>query len=233
MPNLQSSLNLAKPPIAIGFLSEPPASLQQWSGGAQPAGCAFWLKAQQGQSFYTIQSDHYNCAVGSYTHNIPLPADQTPGLEATIGMMVQADYLAMSEVPGIPTLKQSPKVVAYAPVNGDDLPFNADVIIVACNPAQAMLLYEAAIKAGASNGIASALGRPACAVLPMTLNTNSVSLSLGCKGNRTFTTLPDGEMYVSIPADKWQAVTDKLNEALAANDTMGQFYSGRKEQFGA
>ncbi len=227
---VQELLGLTKSPIAIGFLAEPPAGLPQWQG-AVPAGCVFWLKAQQGQSFYTVAADHYNCAVGSYTHNIPLPTERAQELEETLKTMVGANYLAMSEVPGIPTLKQTPKVVAYGPAVTAAFP--ADVIVVACNPAQAMLLYEAAIKAGASNGLAGALVRPACAVLPLALNTHSASLSLGCKGNRTFTGLAEGEMYVTIPADQWEAVANKLAEALSANQTMGRYYQSKKEQFAA
>lgn len=227
---VQELLGLAKPPVAIGFLAEAPADVPQWQGSV-PAGCVFWMKAQQGQSFYTVASDHYNCAVGSYTHNIPLPADRAKELEETIGAMVNANYLAMAEVPGIPTLKQTPKVVAYAPVTSAQFP--ADVIVVACTPAQAMLLYEAAIKAGASNGLTNSLGRPACAVLPLAINTHAASISLGCKGNRTFTGLGDGEMYVTIPADQWEAVADKLTEALAANETMGGYYQNKKDSFAA
>jgi len=227
---VQDMLGLAKPPIAIGFLEEAPADVPQWQGSV-PAGCVFWLKAQQGQTFYTVPADHYNCAVGSYTHNIPLPAERAKELEETIGAMVNANYLAMAEVPGIPTIKETPKVVAYGPAASAK--FAADVVVVACSPAQAMLLYEAAIKAGASTGLASSLGRPACAILPLAINTHSASLSLGCKGNRTFTGLADGEMYVTVPADQWEAVADKLAEAMQANETMGGYYQNKKDSFAA
>ena len=81
-----------------------------------PSGCTFWQRAQQGQSFYTVPSDHYNCAVGAYSHKIALPAERDAELGQTIGFMVQNNYLSMSEVPGIPTLKDSPNVIAYGPV---------------------------------------------------------------------------------------------------------------------
>lgn len=227
---VQEVLGLAKTPIAIGFLEKAPEGVPQWQGSV-PAGCVFWMKAQQGQSFYTVAADHYNCAVGSYTHNIPLPAERAKELEETIGAMVSANYLAMAEVPGIPTLKETPAVVAYGPAASAG--FEADVVVVACSPAQAMLLYEAAIKAGASTGLASSLGRPACAVLPLAVNSKAAALSLGCKGNRTFTGLGDGEMYVTVPADQWAAVAEKLTEAVTANETMGGYYQNKKDQFAA
>jgi uncharacterized protein (DUF169 family) len=96
-----------------------------------------------------------------------------------------------------------------------------------------MLIYEAAIKAGAGNALTNAMGRPACAVLPLTTTSGQTSISLGCKGNRTFTGLPDEEMYVAIPGDKWEAVIEKLTETHAANLAMGKYYSNRKAQLAA
>ena len=75
--------------------------------------------------------------------------------------------------------------------------------------------------------------RPACAVLPLTTTNGQTSISLGCKGNRTFTGLPDEEMYVAIPGDKWQAVIEKLTETHAANLAMEKRYSNRKTRFAA
>ena len=119
----------------------------------------------------------------------------------------------------------------YGPVDGAG--FKPDVVLIAAKPAQAMLIYEAAIKAGAGSARTNALGRPACAVLPLTTTNGQTSISLGCKGNRTFTGLPDEEMYVAIPGDKWQAVIEKLTETHAANLAMEKCYSNRKTQFAA
>src|SRR3970040_519124 len=201
-------LGLGKPPIAIGFFESPPPGVPRWEGGPVAAGCVFWEKAMSGQTFYTLPSDHYNCAVGSHTHRIALPAERAHELNDTIVFMAENNYLAPAEVPGIPTLARSPGAVVYGPMEGTR--FNSDVVLIAAKPAQAMLIYEAAIKAGAGSAVTNALGRPACAVLPLTMASRQTSISLGCKGNRTFTGLPDEEMYVSIPADRSQAVLDKL-----------------------
>ncbi|HZS45593.1 MAG TPA: DUF169 domain-containing protein [Blastocatellia bacterium] len=222
-------LRLSKSPIAIGFFDVAPNNLKQWSAGQVPAGCTFWQKAMDGESFYTVPSDHYNCAVGSYTHKIDLPPDRGNQLEQTVGFMVESGYLSMSEVPGIPTLNKTPNFIAYAPA--DKAEFKPDVVIVAANPAQAMLLYEAALKAGAGNALTNVLGRPGCAVLPLTMSTGRASLSFGCKGNRTFTGLPDEEMYVCVTGDKWPAVADKIIEAYEANAKMEKHYLEHKAQF--
>ena len=222
-------LGLSKPPIAIGFFEVPPDGLLRWQGGSVAAGCVFWDEAMRGHTFYTVPSDHYNCAVGSYTHNIALPPERAHELNDTIELMAGNNYVASSEVPGIPTLARSPGVVAYGPI--DEAGFRPDVVLIAGKPAQAMLVYEAALKAGAGSALTNGLGRPACAVLPLTVAGGQASISLGCKGNRTFTSLSDDEMYVAIPGDKWEAVVEKLTETHEANAAMAQYYSSRKAQF--
>ena len=226
---LKEILGTDTTPIAIGFFDSPPPGMPRWEGGSVPAGCVFWEKAMSGQSFYTLPSDHYNCAVGSHTHRIALPAERAHELNDTISFMAANDYVATSEVPGIPTLARCPGSVAYGPV--DQVNFKPDIVLVAARPAQAMLIYEAAIKARAGSALTNALGRPACAVLPLTTASGQTSVSLGCKGNRTFTGLPDESMYVAIPGDKWELVVEKLAETQQANSAMGKYYEARKQQF--
>lgn len=223
--DVQSTLGLSKPPIAIAFLDAPPADLPRWNGGAKPAGCVFWREAMQGKAFYTVPEDHYNCAVGAYTHSIALPAEREDELSDTVRFMVNREYLRMEEVPGIPVLSKPPACVAYAPAATAS--FRPDVVLVAAKPAAAMLLYEAVLRAGAASALAGVLGRPGCAVLPLARATGSAALSLGCKGNRTYTGLPDEELYFSIPGEKWPAVLAAVREIHAANAAMQSFYESR------
>jgi len=76
----EAILGLYKPPIAIGFFESPLAGVLRSEGGSEArsvaAGCVFWDKVMKGQTFYTIPSDHDNCAVGSYTHKFALPAER-------------------------------------------------------------------------------------------------------------------------------------------------------------
>lgn len=226
---LKEVLALTKEPIAIAFLDDAPEGVERWSGGEVPAGCAFWSQAMNGRAFYTVPSDHFNCAVGSHTHRIEFPEERAHELMDTLNFMAANNYVAMSEVSGIPTLPKTPAVVAYAPL--DAATFTPDLVLCALNAAQAMLLYEAALKAGAGNALTNALGRPACAVLPLTQASGATSISLGCKGNRTFTGIADGEMYVAIPAGKIDAVVEKLNEAHEANCAMAKFYEEKKAKY--
>src|SRR5205085_2294923 len=121
-------LGLRRQPIKIGFLDAPPPSLARWSGGPVAAGCVFWDRAMEGKSFYTLPADHWNCAIGSHTHKIKLPADRAGELSAIIGFMVETRYLDAAEVPGIPALDKAPGAVAYAPAGSDA--FKADVVLM-------------------------------------------------------------------------------------------------------
>jgi uncharacterized protein (DUF169 family) len=223
MSSLQQIPGITKKPIAVGFFDdEAPAGVEQWSGGPVPAGCSFWREAWDGRTFYTVPADHYNCAVGAYTHNIPQPIERATALDDTVGFMIKCGYLQLAEVPMIPVLPKTPRYVAYGPA--EEGRFRADVVVVAARPEAMMLIYEAALRSGVGNIATPALGRPGCAVLPMALNTGASAFSLGCRGNRTFTGLPEEEMYLAIPGTKWEAVVDALRTIAGANATMEAHY---------
>ena len=112
-------LGLRRLPIKVGFLDALPPALARWSGGPVAAGCVFWDRAMEGKSFYTLPADHWNCAIGSHTHKISLPADRANELGDTISFMVETRYLDAAEVPDIPTLDRAPAAVAYAPATSN------------------------------------------------------------------------------------------------------------------
>src|SRR5208283_1026376 len=111
---LTETLGLRRRPVAVAFLKAPPAGVEKFVGG-MPAGCGFWRLAAEGRTFYTVAADHYNCPIGSYTHNIALPPDRAPELDQTLSLMATLGYVKMEEVPGIPRLPEPPAAVVYAP----------------------------------------------------------------------------------------------------------------------
>jgi uncharacterized protein (DUF169 family) len=219
--DVRALLGLRQGPVAVGFLTSIPAGLARWEGPPVAAGCGFWPRAER-ESFYTMAADHAHCAVGCHTHHLPLPSGREGDLPGAIGLMTGCGYIDAGEVAGIPTLAVTPAAVAYGPA--DRPGFAADVVLIAAEPAQAMLLYEAALAAGAGNALTHALGRPACAVLPLTVKSGLASASFGCKGNRIHSGLPDAEMYVAIPAAKWAEVKRALADKCRANDAMAAYY---------
>jgi uncharacterized protein (DUF169 family) len=222
-------LGLRRTPIKVGFFDAPPVGVERWRGPPAPAGCVFWAKAMEGKTFFTVPADHYNCAIGSYTHKIGLPAERAGELGSTLDFMVETRYLDRAEVPGIPTLDETPQAIAYGPAGNSA--FKGDVVLLAVTPAQSTLMYEAALRAGVAQMSNAAFSRPSCAILPYSAKQGMLALSFGCKGNRTFTGLPDEEMYVSLPAAKWEEVTERLLEVQRSNLTMGNYYQAHNAKF--
>ncbi len=142
---ISKTLALKRRPVAVKFQADPPSGVSKFEG-LEPSGCSFWRLAAAGRIFYTVPSDHYNCAVGSHTHNIPLPAERAQELEQTLSFMTGLGYLKMEEVPGIPRLQQTPGAIVYSPLG--EAPVDPDVVIFAGPAAQIMLLQEAAQRAG-------------------------------------------------------------------------------------
>jgi uncharacterized protein (DUF169 family) len=192
--------------------------------GTEPAGCSYWRLAAAGRTFYTVPADHFNCAVGAYTHNVQLPPERVQETEATLGMMFNLGYVRPEEVPGIPRLAKEPVAVVFAPLG--DTPVDPSVVLFSCKTSAAMLLNEASLRAGASSTL-PLLGRPSCMALPAALAYGTVT-TLGCIGNRVYTDLSADEFYVAVPGAKIAAVLEALGTITTANAALEEYARGRQ-----
>ena len=217
------TFGLKKRPVAVKFQATPPPGVAKFEG-LEPSGCSFWRLAAAGRTFYTVPSDHYNCAVGSHTHNIALPAERAQELEQTLTFMTGLGYIKMEEVPGIPRLEQTPGVVVYSPLG--ETPVDPDVVIFAGPAAQIMLLQEAAQRAGRAAQIPM-LGRPTCMALPAALAHGAVTSS-GCIGNRVYTDLGEGELYSVVSGKDIARIADELEIIAAANAKLADYHKSRR-----
>src|SRR5580700_2872645 len=139
------AVKLKRRPVAVSFLDAEPTNVKKFEG-TEPSGCSFWRLAAEGRTFYTLPGDHFNCAVGSYTHQIALPAEREAELMGTLELMTGIGYLKMEEVPGIARLDQPPAAVVYAPLG--ETPAPPDVVVFSGYPGALMLFEEAAARAG-------------------------------------------------------------------------------------
>jgi uncharacterized protein (DUF169 family) len=193
--------------------------------GSEPSGCSFWRLAAAGRTFYTVPEDHFNCAVGAYTHNITLSPEREQETGLTLKMMFDLGYVRPEEVPQIPRLAKSPAAVVYSPLG--DAPLTPDVVLFACRPRAAMLLNEAANRAGVASG-APALGRPTCMALPASLQHGAI-FSLGCIGNRVYTGLNEEEMYFVLRGKDLEAVAEALEVVTRANAALSDYAIDRRQ----
>jgi uncharacterized protein (DUF169 family) len=220
---LQRTLGLTRRPVAITFCDSAPAGVEQFHG-VEPSSCSFWRLASAGRAFYTLASDHYNCPVGAYTHNVPLPAERAGELEATLKLMSDVGYIRMEEVPGIPRLPKTPAAVAYAPLG--DATLAPDVVLVWGSAASIMLLNEAAMRAGVAAEL-QAMSRPTCMALPAALLSGTVA-SIGCIGNRVYTGATEGELYAAVRGADIATVAAEADTIASANAALTEFHTQRR-----
>lgn len=224
---LADDLQLRRRPIAVAFRDSPPPGVSRFTGTA-PSGCTFWRLASEGRTFYTVPGDHYNCAIGSYTHGIPLPPERARELEETLGFMAGIGYVQMQEVPGIPVLPKTPGAVVYAPLG--DTPVDPDVVVFWGPAARVMLLQEAAIRSGVAAQL-NTLGRPTCMALPAALASGMV-VSTGCVGNRVYTSAEEGELYAAVPGRDLERLAAATGTISSANAKLLEYHRGRRLQLG-
>jgi len=221
--SLREGLALKRPPIAVAFREKPPDGVARFEG-IEPSSCSFWRLAAEGQSFYTVSGDHYNCPLGAYTQNIALPRERAGDLQQTLDLMIGVGYLRAEEVPGIPRLRESPAVIVYAPLGRT--PVDPDVVLLTGRPGRLMLLQEAAIRSGAASPL-PLLGRPTCMALPAALQAGLV-LSAGCVGSRTYTEVGEDEVYAAMNGRDIGRIAGALETITAANTRLGEYHRERR-----
>jgi uncharacterized protein (DUF169 family) len=221
---LSEVLGLQRRPVAVAFGETPPAGVLKFTG-TEPSGCSFWRIAAAGRAFYTVPTDHYNCPIGSYTHNLPLPPDRAHELDQTLSFMAGVGYIKMEEVPAISRLPQPPAVVIYAPLG--DTPVEPDVVVFSGRPGCVMLLQEAAVRAGVDAKV-PLLGRPTCMAIPAAL-AHGVVASTGCIGNRIYTDVGEDELYVIVPWKEMARIAEAAQTVAAANAELSEYHRARRQ----
>lgn len=222
---LKQILALDRRPVAVALRDAIPDGVKKFEGQV-PSGCTFWKLAADGAAFYTVPSDHYNCPIGSYTHNIPLPPERAQELGQTLSLMSDIGYVSMDEVPGIPRAASTPAAVVYAPLG--DAPVEPDVVVFTGTPGSIMLLQEAAIRTGVAAHL-NTLGRPTCMAIPAAMAMGMVA-STGCIGNRVYTGLQDGELYAMVPGHALEKLAAATVTVKSANATLLTYHTDRRTQ---
>jgi uncharacterized protein (DUF169 family) len=219
---LMTTLGLERRPIAVAFCDRAPSGVRKFTG-SQPSGCSFWRLAAAGDAFYTEPSDHVNCPVGSYTHNIALPPEREQELPQVLSLMSDIGYIRMEEVGAIPRLLKTPSAIVYAPLGQS--PVDPDVVLVCGRPGGMMLLQEAATRAATS--VTSMLGRPTCMAIPAAMS-GGLAPSLGCVGNRIYTGVSDDEFYVAIAGQALPGIVEQLSTIVSANAALTDYHMARR-----
>ena len=211
--DLKESIKLDTEAVAVSYLQAAPDDVPKYQGKPVPSGCRFWVEARQ-STFYTVAEDHYNCPIGTLTQGFSIQEEHAEEAQGLFKMMVDNKYLRNEDLEGVPKITSDPKVITYGPLS--QATATPDVVVLACNSYQAMLLSEA-IAASGMDGLPSFMGRPTCAALPVTLDTDKPTLSLGCIGNRVYTELADDQMVVTLPGSKLITIVDAVKDMVKTN----------------
>jgi uncharacterized protein (DUF169 family) len=221
---LMKGLGIDRRPVAIAFLDAVPEGVEKFTGSV-PSSCTFWRLAAEGNTFYTVPGDHWNCPIGSYTHNSPLPPDREPELMQTLSLMGDLGYVRMEEIPGVFRLPKTPAVVVYGPLGA--IPMEPSVVVFSGRPGRIMRLTEAAIRAGVMSSL-PLLARPTCMALPAALANGTVA-SAGCIGNRTYTDIGEDELYVVAPGHAIEQLAAEVATIANANEKLAEYHEGRRQ----
>lgn len=223
--SLAELLQLTVPPVAVAFVETPPPGVPRVEA-PEPAGCGYWRRAARGEVFFTTADDHKRCPVGAHTHHVDLTPAEQDELMGLVKTMVDLSYLTMQDVAKIARRTTPMQVAVYSPLT--EAPVPPDVVLVRGNSRQLMLLAEAADGARVA-GVAPAMGRPTCSVLPEAINGARTAVSFGCVGNRVYTGASDSDAYFAIPGQHLAALEASLETIVRANQVLEQFHQARAE----
>jgi uncharacterized protein (DUF169 family) len=221
---LTESLKLRVDPVAVCLSDKPPQGISSPSKAAA-AGCMFWEWGANG-AIVTSAEDHANCAVGMYTHHMPLAtASQQEDLNNCLKVFGDLGYVRPEDIPGIPVLKDEAKYVVYAPLASTPLPPAA--VLMFANSRQSLAITEAVQQV--EPGVPPALGRPACAVIAQAVNSGKPALSLGCCGARAYLdVLTDDFALWALPGARIAEYADRIKVLVQANSILSQFHQIRR-----
>jgi uncharacterized protein (DUF169 family) len=220
---LSTCLDLRQPAISISFTDTIPSTISSYKNRVA-AGCRFWQNAATA-TFATSASDHSLCAIGCYTHNLPMSSASQTDLGDALHVLGQMGYVTEKDLGAIPVLQSPSQHIVYGPLAEAPLP--PDVVMLFVNANQTLILSEATQQVEEQNP--PAMGRPACAVVPQVLNTGRAALSLGCCGARAYLDiLTDDVALFAIPGAKLEAYAQRIEVLSKANSVLSKFHQIRR-----
>src|SRR5689334_20764597 len=108
---LTASLGLKHDPVAVCLTDTVPDGVPRVQGQS-PAGCRFWQDGAAA-TFATSADDHSLCAIGMFTHNLPLGAKNEEDLTDALRVFADLGYVRKEDIPSIPVLETRPANIVY------------------------------------------------------------------------------------------------------------------------
>jgi uncharacterized protein (DUF169 family) len=226
--DLVQLLGLEHTPVGISRVAAEPSGVAA-AGRDLPSACAYWREGEK-RLVYASANEHRNCPIGMMVMGFELPQPVADEAQILVGNMAELGYLHPSEVAHLPMLSGGHAGVLYGPA--EQFPERPEVVLLICNPLQAMVLGESLGQASlAPDSGRPVFGRPACSVIARALQNAAAEMSLACKGARVLAELQPGEMIVAIPGTQLDETIVALRKTAGANSSMEDYYQTKKRSF--
>jgi len=208
---IKENLDLDKSPVAVKFVLRPediPEDIKKIENGARH--CEMVQKASQGEIFYAT-GDEQACKGGAAALGLVEAPEKvkTGEMYQSLGRFssLGSAKRTMDDIPKIDNMMHG---IIYAPL--EKATFDPDVIVVICNPAQAMKLAQALVYtlggrveadfAGIQSICADAVAGPFTRKRP--------NITLGCSGSRKFAGIQSDEVIVGMNGENIGCVVNAL-----------------------
>ena len=227
---LAAALHLDTQPLGISFTAAPPDGVPAYAEpmpaptddgrtGRVPAGCVFWMKAAE-TPYTTVEADHANCSVGSYTHGF-LSLEEA-AQHSDVAALLDSGWVTMEMVPHIPQVAEKPGAVTYGPLGS--VPIDPDVVLLRLNPKQAMVLNDAVPSMRIE-------GKPQCHIVAIAKEQQQVAASVGCMLSRVRTGMPSEQMTCAIPGPQLASVVDAVKRTAEVDAVVARYAAADGRRF--
>jgi uncharacterized protein (DUF169 family) len=209
---IKDQLGLEKSPVAIKLVSNKeniPEGIPKVEENFRH--CEMVQKALNGEIFYSTAKEQQLCNGAGALGLTELPAKVQSGeMHYSMGKFSSLES-AKRTVNAVPKVDNIMKAVLYAPL---ETPYNPDVVIIICNPQQAMWLSQATVYtlndrfqtdfAGIQSACGDAVAGP--------YRTKRPNITLGCDASRKFAGIEPYEVIVGMNAEDIGFLVNALDE---------------------
>jgi uncharacterized protein (DUF169 family) len=227
---LDDTLHLASPPLAITFSDSPPAGVPAFDDpmpepmpdgrtGRVAAGCVFWVEAAE-RTFSTVGADHSNCSVGSMTHGFKT-MEEVAG-NSDVAALLDTGWVTMDVVPEIPVVAEKPGAVTYGPLA--ETPADPDVVFLRLNAKQLMVMSDAIPGLRVE-------GKPQCHIVAIAKEQGEPAASVGCALSRVRTGMDATEMTCAIPAGRFEEIVGAIRKNAVADAAVAAYAAEDARRF--
>lgn len=221
---MKKLIGLENEPVSVSFLKDIPLDVPKYEGVGVPSGCSFWITGQK-STFYTVANQHHNCPIGTITQGFSIPPEQMDATQDFFTMLVDNQYLSTDDLTNVPKINDTPAAIVYGPLSQSTN--TPDAVVIICDARAAMILSEATVASGLGPFL-QAMGKPTCAAIPVSIDINKPTLSLGCTGSRVYTGMSDNEMVVMVPGSQITAIVESLRHMVSTNDMLTELHIEKK-----